>query len=126
MEDLMSTMSNLSTHRHWEDWCSMVVGLLILISPAIAQTADSPQITLNAVVIGLLVVFLGWQELMLLETWEEWIELVAGLWLVASPWVFGYSDLGFLTAMHVALGSLVAALAVLELWQDWKVARPTH
>jgi hypothetical protein len=24
--------------------------------------------------------------------WEEWLNLVAGLWLVVSPWILGFED----------------------------------
>jgi hypothetical protein len=44
---------------------------------------------------------------------------------VVSPWVLGYSGLGTLTAMHVILGVLVAALALLELWQDRELTGTT-
>jgi SPW repeat len=110
-----------NVHRSWEDWCSLGLGLLILLSPMIAQTSESPYMALNAVVIGLLLMLFGWSELMLIEAWEEYLELVLGLWLVASPWVFGYSHFPLLTAAHIVLGGVVAALAVLELWQDrWR------
>jgi hypothetical protein len=55
-------------------------------------------------------------ELMSLERWEEILELVAGLWVVLSPLVFGYG--GTLRVAHYLLGGLVAALALFELWQD--------
>jgi SPW repeat-containing protein len=114
----MAITLSLPTHRRWEDWCSLGVGAVILISPAITQIVDSPYATLNAIVVGLLVMLLAWQELMLPETWEEYLELALGVWLAASPWMFGYSELGLPTAVHTALGVLVAALAVVELFQD--------
>jgi len=52
-----------------------------------------------------------------LRRWEETIETLCGVWLIASPFVFGYS--GTLRSWHIALGVLVVLLAVLELWQDW-------
>ena len=42
---------------------------------------------------------------------------LAGLWLIASPYVLGYS--GTLAIWHISLGGLVALLAALQLWQDW-------
>jgi SPW repeat-containing protein len=114
----MAMTLNLPSRRHWEDWCSLGLGAVILMSPVIAQIVDFPYATFNATVVGLLVMLLAWQELMLLESWEEYLELALGLWLAASPWMFGYSEFGLPTAMHVALGVLVAALAVVELFQD--------
>ena len=56
---------------------------------------------------------------MALQRWEEVAEIVAGLWLIASPYVFGYSGDGTLRFWHVSLGALVVLLAALQLWQDW-------
>jgi SPW repeat-containing protein len=118
----MALTSNIGTHRHWEDWCSMAIGAAILMSPVITQIMDRPDVTLNAVSVGLLVMLLAWQELMLLETWEEYLEVALGLWLVISPWIIGYSDQGVPTAMHVALGGAVAALGAVEFCQDWRLS----
>jgi SPW repeat len=106
------------THRAWEDWASMALGLVIVISPWLAQTPDNQVATVNAMTVGALVIFIGALELQFVRRWEEWCEFALGIWLVISPWVLGYSGLGTLTAMHVILGLLVAALALLELWQD--------
>jgi hypothetical protein len=53
--------------------------------------------------------------LLVFSEWEEWIELLAGLWMVASPFVLGFQHT---TAMHVsiAIGLVVAYIAALDLW----------
>jgi hypothetical protein len=114
----MAMRQTFSGHRAWEDWASMGLGLLIVISPWLAQTPDNQVATVNAMTIGALVIFVGALELQFVRRWEEWGEFGLGVWLVISPWVLGYSALGTLTAMHVIFGVLVAALALLELWQD--------
>jgi hypothetical protein len=47
--------------------------------------------------------------------WQEWINVLLGLWLIASPWVLGFAHV---RAMHfsVGLGAVVTFLALLELW----------
>lgn len=117
-------MAKLMTRVHppWEDWASMAVGGLILIS-AWATLGGLGYATLSAVLVGCLVIMaawleVAWLEFMMPQIWEEWVELVLGLWLVASPWVFGYSQLIVPTVIHIVLGGLVAVLALLELWQD--------
>jgi len=71
----MAASLNLSTHRHWEDWCLMGVGAVVLISPAIAQMIDWPYVTLKAVLVGMLAIWLAGQELMLPETKGEYLGL---------------------------------------------------
>jgi hypothetical protein len=44
------------------------------------------------------------------------------LWLIASPFIFGYADAGTLRYWHFILGIAVVLLAVLELRQDWKLS----
>jgi hypothetical protein len=124
-EDCMAIQQLLSVHRAWEDWVSMGLGLVIALSPWLAQTPDNQVATVNAMAVGALVIFVGAIELQLIRRWEEWCELALGAWLMVSPWVLGYSALGTLTAMHVVLGALVAALALLELWQDRELADTT-
>jgi hypothetical protein len=111
-----------SVHRRWEDWCSLAFGVVILFSPAFAPIADLPLATLNALVVGFLLILLAWQELMLLETWEEPVELVLGIWLMLSPWLLGYAERIDAAALHVGLGALVGVLSLLESWQDRVVA----
>jgi SPW repeat len=57
--------------------------------------------------------------------WEEWINLLLGLWLIVSPWILGFAHT---RAMHVSigLGAVVAFLAALELWLVYDGAHPDH
>lgn len=106
------------THRHWEDWVSIGLGCFIVVSPWLAGNGDSQVAVLNAVIVGIVVASLGFLELSALQRWEEWIEVAAGLWFAASPWILGFSDLWSLAVLQVLLGGAVAILACAELWQD--------
>jgi hypothetical protein len=68
------------------------------------------------------------------RTWEDWFGMLLGvlivvspwfpfgLWLIASPLIFGYSGDDMLRAWHVALGAIVVLLGALQLWQDWRLS----
>ncbi len=121
----MSKFKFFNAHRKWEDWCGMLFGVLIVLSPWLsAQTsrglvnADLSFVILNSVTVGLLVFGLAWLEYVALQRWEEVCELLLGLWLIASPYVFGYFDDGLLRFWHSSLGGLVMVLAALQLCQD--------
>ena len=47
--------------------------------------------------------------------WEEWLNLLLGIWLISAPWLLGYAHTG---AMHVSIGVgvIVAYLAGLRIW----------
>jgi hypothetical protein len=55
--------------------------------------------------------------------WEEWANFLFGLWLIASPWILGFSHV---RAMHfaVGIGIVVAFMAVLELWLGYEKTHP--
>jgi O-antigen/teichoic acid export membrane protein len=69
-----------------------------------------------------LVIALGALELTGLQRWEQGGEIACGLWLIVSPFIFGYAEADALRYWHFVLGALVALLAVVELWQDWNLS----
>jgi hypothetical protein len=117
MEGTMAGIRFFKVHRNWEDWVGMLLGVMIGLSPWFAgQSEQLPM--LNAIAVGAVVLLLAEMELVDLHRWEESLELLCGLWLIASPFVFGYAETTMAT-WHFALGGIVVLLAVIELWQDW-------
>jgi hypothetical protein len=57
--------------------------------------------------------------------WEEWINLLLGIWLIASPWVLGFAHT---RAMHfsIGIGAVVAFMAALEIWIVYDAATEDH
>jgi hypothetical protein len=125
----MSDFRYFNTHRTWEDWLGMLLGLLIVLSPWFPTQAshevvdaDRSHVILNTFVVGMIVFGLAQLEYVSLQRWEEVAGIVFGLWLIASPYMFGYSGDGLLRFYHSTLGSLVLLLAALQLWQDWDLS----
>ena len=121
MEVTMAAIRIFGVHRTWEDWVGIVIGALIVISPWMANASNSQFVVMNAVIVGVLVLSLAGMEIVVLQTSEEWLELACGLWLTASPFIFGYAGPP-LQYWHIGLGAVVAVLAVMELVQDWKLS----
>jgi hypothetical protein len=119
----MARVRFLQSHNAWEDWLGVALGLLIVPSPWLAGQTDDRAVVLNAALVGVFVLMFAELELVALQRRQELAELALGLWLMASPFVFGYADAGNLRFMHFLLGGLVALLAVLELWQGEKPDR---
>lgn len=118
----MSRIGFFNVHRPWEDWLSMLVGVLIGFSPWLAGQPDNPAVLGNALLVGLLVFGLAELAYVSLTRWEEIGEIACGLWLIASPFTFGYAESGALRYWHFLLGAAVVLLAALELRQDWKLS----
>jgi hypothetical protein len=118
----MSGTQFFKVHRSWEDWVSMLIGLLIGFSPWLAEQQGDQAVMWNAILVGAVVLVLAQLEYVSLQRWEEIGEIVLGLWLIASPFVFGYAEAGPLRYWHFVLGAFIVLLAAWELWQDWRLS----
>ena len=118
----MAGIRIFNVHYGWEDCVSMALGALIVLTSWLIGDGASQTAAINAVIIGFFVLALGAAEVVDLRRWEESLETACGLWLIASPFVFGYANAGTLRYWHFALGIAVVLLAVLELRQDWELS----
>jgi hypothetical protein len=119
----MAGIRLLNVHYLWEDCLSMGLGVLIVLTSWMAGDVGNTQaVASNATIVGILLLALGASEFLHLRRWEEGLETACGLWLIASPFIFGYADTGTLRYWHFVLGAVVVVLAVLELRQDWKLS----
>jgi O-antigen/teichoic acid export membrane protein len=115
----MALKDLLRAHRTWEDGVGLMAGLMIGLSPWFYDEPVVPVVVLNSGLIGLAVLALAQLELVHLQRWQEIAQLACGLWLSASPFIFHYAHQNHLRLWHWALGSVVAVVAVFELWQEW-------
>jgi hypothetical protein len=97
--------------KHWEDWCDWALGIWLVLSPWILLFHQDSPATRNAVVAGFLIIAAEAVTLSAFRLWEEWINLVLGLWLVVSPWILGVTS-SVARINFVIVGLLVAALAI--------------
>jgi SPW repeat-containing protein len=125
----MSDFGFFKTHRTWEDWLGMLLGVLIILSPwfptqAEHEVVDAERsvVIINTFAVGILVFGLAQLEYIALQRWEEAAAILLALWLIVSPYVFGYHGDGLLRFYHSTLGGLVLLLATLQLWQDWELS----
>lgn len=124
----MSDLGFLKIHRTWEDWCGMLLGMLIALSPWFptqqGEVADAGRslVVLNTVMVGIVVFGLAQLEYVSLQRWEEVAGIIAGVWLILSPYLLGYHGDGLLRFYHSCFGALVVLLSTLQLWQDWQLS----
>jgi hypothetical protein len=96
------------------DLYSLIVGLFLFASPWLfAFTSENARIDIWAT--SALIAATSIIAIVMFSNWEEWLNLLLGFWLVASPWalVFTHTE-----AMHISIGSgiVVIFMAALELW----------
>jgi hypothetical protein len=99
--------------KHWQDPVNLILGLWMLVSPWVLKFQAETTPTWNAVTLGVLIAAAAVVALFRVMAWEEWANLVLGVWLAISPWVVGFS--GLVAAMwNAAIAG--AVVAVLALW----------
>lgn len=96
------------------DVLNLIFGGLLVISPWLFHL-PSGSASENALIAGLIIAVISIAALAALAIWEEWLNLIVGLWVIVSPWVLGFAQ-GTAMQVHVVIGVLVAVLAAIELW----------
>src|SRR6184192_3263249 len=97
------------------DVANLVLGAILLFSPWIFGFESGPAST-NAYINGIVIAVLAIAALTAFAVWEEWLNLIVGLWTLLSPWVLGFQGTTRPMAVHVVVGIVVAVLAAIEIW----------
>ena len=100
----------------WEDWCSWLLGIWLLLSPWALFFDHEPRALQTALIVGALIIIAECVELSIFRDWEEWINVVLGGVLAVSPWLLGLAS-NAARWNFVIVGVLVLALAIHELRQ---------
>ena len=96
------------------DVANLILGVILLVSPWIFRFSSGAP-SQNAFASGIVIAAISIAALAAFAVWEEWLNLIVGIWILVSPWVLGFAGT---TAMqvHVVIGVIVAVLAALEIW----------
>jgi hypothetical protein len=95
----------------WQDWTSFALGLWLAVSPWALGYSHVESATANAAFVGLALALGGHFEAALCEVSAEWLNMIAGLWLVLAPFVLGFGGQPAATVNSIAVGTAAAALA---------------
>ena len=96
------------------DVANLILSGVLFFSPWLFDLSSGAQWQ-TASIAGIVIAVLSIAALAAYAVWEEWFILIAGLALVASPWLLGFQDSAAMT-VDVAIGVIVAALAAVEVW----------
>jgi hypothetical protein len=96
------------------DVANLMLGMILFFSPWLFGLSTGAQWQ-AASTIEILIAVLSIAALAAFAVWEEWLNLIAGLALMISPWVLGFQDNAAMS-IDVAIGAIVASLAAFEMW----------
>ena len=110
--------------RHFQDWITFIAGVGLLVAaftlPIPPSTgASSVAVAANFVICGAAAIFLSLAALYAFRQWEEWLDVLLGLWLIASPWALGFT--GAQNAFWTALvaGAVIAVMGAWTTYEDY-------
>lgn len=113
--------------NHWQDWVNVILAIWLFLSPWILQFMSrvsepagiSPysmsRASWNAWVLGVIIFLVAISALSRLQLWQEWVNLLLGIWVFISPWVLGFSRAMAPSWDHWVVGVLVFVFAVWDL-----------
>lgn len=96
------------------DVANLILGAILFFSPWIFGF-DAGKASQNAYIAGIVIAVLAIAALAAFAIWEEWLNLIVGLWTLVSPWLLGFQGTKAMT-VSVIIGAAVAILAAIELW----------
>ncbi len=114
--------------RRWQDGINAVLGLVdvrLTYDPQLRCRRKS-RATRAAWILGLAIVVFAGLAVYMPKAWEEAINILLGLCLIASPWALGYADQAKPTTNAVIVGLLVTALAIWAMINDTTVQKWWH
>ena len=113
-------------NMRWQDWVELVLGAWLAASPWLLGFSGVELAMSNAVILGALIMAYALVELGIPRTWEEWISLVMGAWLVISPFVLGFSGYRVASWNVILVGVLLAVFAAWAMALNKDISRWWH
>jgi hypothetical protein len=109
-------MTELKWKESGVDVINLILAVFLFLTPWIfgfvPGTAAAPNAWISGIIIGAMAV----AALTSFAEWEEWVNLVLGLWVIASPWALGFATQSATKSAHVIVGLIVVVLAAIKLW----------
>jgi hypothetical protein len=113
-------------HR-WQDGVNFLLGVWLIASPWVLGFTGVKYASANAAVLGVVAAVMALWALIAFQEWEEWVTVALGLWIVATPWLFGFAATAFADATQgafvatwnfIVVGLLVGGLAA---WSNYNM-----
>ncbi|MGY5800703.1 SPW repeat protein [Rhizobium hainanense] len=113
--------NTLMKGKRKQDWANLLLAACLFASPWVFGFTAEAMPSWNAWIVAVLLAVLATAALSVFAEWEEWANMVLGLWLVASPWLLGFTANVNAMWTDIVLGVFVIAAS---LWAVWDVHHP--
>jgi cation transport ATPase len=103
----------------WKSSIELVIGLWLLFSPLALGFFSHPTAAMVTILIATVIFFVSQLGIANQQPWEEWVNLIAAVCLIAAPWVLGYASITAAVWNSVVCGSLLVLFTVLQMVEDY-------
>jgi|SRR3954468_1391642 hypothetical protein len=109
---------------HWQDWANLILALCLFFSPWIlgfampsgaGGAAWASNASWDSWTLGVIIFAVSATALFRLQAWEEWVNVVLGIWLLLAPFLLGFTTVPGGAWTHWIVGALVVIFAVWDL-----------
>lgn len=118
-----------------QDYANLILAIWLFISPWVLQFAGGGAVTApganagggpmagtgnaawNAWVLGVIVFLVALSALGRMEFWQEWINVLLGIWIFVAPWVLRFLQLTNASWDHWVVGALIFLISIWNLMQ---------
>jgi hypothetical protein len=103
--------------QRWQDYITTLIGVWVLFSLEIIhfffpELVFTRGIAWSQGAVGFALIAVGASAVAGYQLWEEWVDVILGLWLIVSPWIIGFGKVTTLRWNAVISGAAVVILAI--------------
>lgn len=102
----------MENKQRWQDWINLILGAWLFLSPFFGFGAFKDAASWNSYIFGAIVFAISAIALLTPQLWEEWINGIIGLWLIASPFILAFSSHQLATWNDIIVGILILGDAI--------------
>ncbi len=100
------------------DRVSLALAAVLFVSPWALGYTDFPLAAKTAWISAIIIALVSALATLHFSEWEEWVNLAAGVWLIAAPWLLQFRVAGDAVGAFTGIGVIIATIALAELWDE--------
>jgi len=115
-------MSNLKERETAPDVYNLFLAAVLFISPWLFRLTNEPG-KVDLWVAGGIIAIASLAAIIAYRDWEEWVNVLMGVWLIASPWLLGFAHTRAM-GISIGMGVVITLLALLDLFLHYEKRHP--
>ncbi|PSC05443.1 hypothetical protein SLNSH_09370 [Alsobacter soli] len=98
------------------DAINLIAAVALFVAPWVVSFGPESYANWNAWISAAVIALVALGAITAFSRWEEVVNLVAGLWLIAAPWALRFTGDRNAVVSHLVIGAIVAVCAAVRLW----------